>query len=285
MTSKSILKNKIKKILSSKPIWPFYGKLAEISAEVYQQKIQLRKEQDEIKFVENFPFIKEKMVLNGPFRGLKYPDYRSLHSTFIPKILGSYEFELHSTLDRLKSTPYHSILDIGCAEGYYAVGFTKMFPKSILTAYDINPKARESCELLAKFNNIPISDNFRIKGKCGVEDLEKLENSGRHLIFSDCEGFEVELFTEKSILFLLNSDIIVECHDFITPGISDKLQNLFSKTHRVDVVCSIPDIFRYRTLDFPQLKGFSLEKKIRLLQEKRPTQMEWLICTSLTLGS
>ncbi len=40
-------------------------------------------------------------VLHGPFVGMKYPGTEAAGSAFIPKLLGSYEKELHPLLERL----------------------------------------------------------------------------------------------------------------------------------------------------------------------------------------
>lgn len=170
---------------------------------------------------------------------------------------------------------------MGCAEGYYAVGLAKLFPDSTLFVFDLLPEAREKTAQLAKANGIEISPNFQIKEACLSEDLMSLNPDFRHLIFSDCEGFEVELFKPKVINHLRNSDFIIEVHDFIFPGVCDELRTRFSQTHRVEIVQSIDDIYRYRLLDDSELLKFSKSEQIRLLSEKRPAQMEWMICHSL----
>lgn len=71
------------------------------------------------------------VVQGGPFQGLQYvPSIvesalavpRALGSALIPKLLGCYEAELQGVLAQILATPYQDILDIGSAEGYYAVG-------------------------------------------------------------------------------------------------------------------------------------------------------------------
>jgi methylase of polypeptide subunit release factors len=74
-------------------------------------------------------------------------------------------------------------LDIGCAEGYYAVGLGLMFPKSKIIAYDIIEKARKLCRKMAEFNNI--GDRIELRAKCTSEDLQNFEFDRKTLIICD----------------------------------------------------------------------------------------------------
>jgi len=60
---------------------------------------------------------KDLLVLNGPFKGLKYPRLESFGSQIFPKLLGSYEIELAPVFDRIFKENYLKIIDVGCAEG------------------------------------------------------------------------------------------------------------------------------------------------------------------------
>src|SRR5271166_5203781 len=60
-------------------------------------------------------------VQAGPFRGMRYID-QSHSSSLIPKWLGLYERELHDCIEEAIASPFQTVLDIGAAEGYYAVG-------------------------------------------------------------------------------------------------------------------------------------------------------------------
>src|SRR5438105_426555 len=75
--------------------------------------------------------LRELTVLDGPFRGLRYPSASSLHSGLLPKLLGTYEAELHGPIEHLlKSRTYGAVVDVGAAEGYYAVGFALRCPEA-----------------------------------------------------------------------------------------------------------------------------------------------------------
>lgn len=52
---------------------------------------------------------------------------------------------------------------------------------------------------------------------CSTEVLRGLDPTIKHLIFSDCEGFESDLFNLNVIAHLSQSDFIIEVHDFVKP--------------------------------------------------------------------
>jgi len=62
-----------------------------------------------------FNLFKEKKVLNGPFKGMQYPSLNSTGSALFPKLLGSYERELHYEIEDMFNKKFNKIIDIGCA--------------------------------------------------------------------------------------------------------------------------------------------------------------------------
>src|SRR3982751_3241860 len=79
-------------------------------------------EQGLLRAAEAFSKVNGTTVLHGPFAGLRYPAdaVQSRHS--VPMLLGSYERELHAIVDSVLLDSYNRVVDVGCAEGYYAVG-------------------------------------------------------------------------------------------------------------------------------------------------------------------
>ena len=94
-----------------------------------------------------------RRVLSGPFVGMDYVQ-QATGSALMPKLLGSYEAELHETLEKIAATEYAAIIDIGCAEGYYAIGLAMRLPNAQVYAFDIDPEARELCTAMARLNGV-----------------------------------------------------------------------------------------------------------------------------------
>ena len=214
-----------------------------------------------------------KTVLHGPFEGMIYLEFRSFGSSLVSKILGCYEKELHPLFERIKNNDYSSIVDIGSAEGYYAIGLARLFPTAEVFAFDTNADALDFCQKMARSNRV--EDRLETGGFCTTETLKSLNLGNKALIVSDCEGFEKELFTGQLVDSLSAHDFLVEVHDYIDIEISTNLRQVFSKTHDVFSIQSIDDIQKALTYDCPELEGYCLADRKMLLAEYRPSIMEW----------
>jgi hypothetical protein len=215
-------------------------------------------------------------VLNGPFKGLKYSSLDSVGSSIYPKILGSYERELHKSLYEIFSEDYTEIIDVGCAEGYYAIGMARKFDNAKIYACDIDKRVQELCSKAAILNDV--SDRVEIGAEVTPALLGSFEFTKKGLIICDCEGFEIELFNSHNIENLKQCDLIIELHDFINIKISGDLKKLFSKTHDIESIFSIDDIHKAQNYNYSELSGQTMEDKKKILGEGRPAIMEWVIC-------
>ena len=56
------------------------------------------------------------IVRYGPFAGMVYPLQAALNRHVIPKLLGTYEMELHRILDKIALRKYETFINIGAAE-------------------------------------------------------------------------------------------------------------------------------------------------------------------------
>ena len=72
-------------------------------------------------------------VAAGPFAGMRYAGLPS-GSTAGPKLLGSYESEIAAWIEGLCGARLDTIVDVGCAEGYYAVGMAMRCPAARVLA-------------------------------------------------------------------------------------------------------------------------------------------------------
>jgi hypothetical protein len=229
---------------------------------------------------ENFPFLSlfdKREVFHGPFKGMKYPALAAVGSALYPKLLGCYEKELHGTIESLLLKDYTEILDIGCAEGYYAIGLALKLNNTRICAYDTDETGRNLCAQMAKLN--AVEDKVTIKETCTADELEKFKFSGKALIICDCEGYENFLFTPSNIKNLSNCDLLIETHDFIDLNISGNLVKLLSKTHNIQIIKSIDDIEKAKSYVYEETNGLSIEEKMKIYRECRPAIMEWLVCT------
>jgi len=215
----------------------------------------------------------ELVVLNGPFKGMVFPYYEWA------KLLGSYEDELHDVLDEILRTDYRQVINVGCAEGYYAVGLARRLPAATVYGLDMDHTALAHCRKHAALNRV--ESRLILEGFCDAARLARFDFAPRTLIFSDCEGYEDELLRPDKIPGLKRCDVLVEVHDFKVPGISEALAARFSHTHEVR---RITEKFKDPT-KYPQLAGLSVfEQRVVLFEdrisEQRPYSQTWFFLKS-----
>ena len=168
-------------------------------------------------------------VRSGPFKGMDYV-VNAAEGALLPRLLGVYERELHPDLVAFAAQGLDHVIDIGCAEGYYAVGLARLMPDVIVNAYDIDEVARRRCGLLADANGV--ADRVVIRGEFFGEDFAQFEG-GRVLVFIDAEGFEDDILRPELYPALAGYNLVVETHPGMRPGVTDRLIQRFAATHDI----------------------------------------------------
>lgn len=209
----------------------------------------------------------QAVVLTGPFSGMRYAT-RPTFGSYLPQLLGTYEKELSDVLTFIVRQNYETIIDIGSAEGYYAVGFLRASPSTRLYAFDISADAQQVCKHLAKLNSV--DRRLVISGGCNLLGLEGAIK-GKTLVFADCEGAEVDLLQPQKCPRLHECDILVELHAFIN-SLAMGVPGRFLQTHS----CLLIDA-RPRTLDDFPLRDIKWPSYLKMfaINEFRPAGMKW----------
>lgn len=277
---KNIVKQALAWLARNRFFWRLFGKpisslgyYLDVQYSLPQRREKNAKEQQQ-RFELLISLSPDQTVLNGPFKGMRYPTFVASGSTIGPKIIGSYEAELHEVIEHVLQQPYAAVLDVGCAEGYYAVGFARQLDNIPVHGFDINPDALELCSKLASENKV--ADQITLHSRCDERSLFEALPAERSLVMCDCEGYELELLSESVAARLSQHDLLVELHDFIDLSISAKIKQRFESTHKIQSVFSVDDLRKAHTYIYPQTDHLPLTTKVDLFAEKRPTQMEWL---------
>lgn len=186
-------------------------------------------------------------VMSGPFKGMKYTR-EATAAHYPPKLLGMYEAELHPVLEKIIASHYSTIVDVGCCEGYYAVGLAVRCPTARIHAFDIDENGRRWCAGLAEANGV--GERVRVSGECTPEHLQLL-GSERAFLLSDCEGFEIKLLDPERAPVLRGWDILVELHDSHGCHVTEVVLPRFAQTHDITEIWPAPRImWRDKRLEF-----------------------------------
>ncbi|THD56400.1 hypothetical protein [Phenylobacterium sp.] len=181
------------------------------------------------------------VITGGPFAGMKYLD-TTTEGALIPRLLGTYESELHPYLAKLEAGGLDCVIDVGCAEGYYAVGLARAMPGVTVYAYDTEEAARMKCAELASINGV--ADRVIIGGEFPPDGFEAFAGR-RALVIVDTEGAEVDILQPALSPALARMNVIVETHDLYRQGALATMLERFGPTHdivRVDQAVKVFDM-------------------------------------------
>jgi hypothetical protein len=208
-------------------------------------------------------------IMQGPFAGMDYMT-AATEGALTPRLIGTYESELHPHIAAFAAEGLDCVIDVGCAEGYYAVGLARLMPQVTVHAYDIQAQARTACAELAAKNGV--ADRVIIGEEFTPTGFEAFKDR-RCLALVDIEGAEDDLLRPDLSPALAGISLIVETHDVYRPGVRDRLIERFSPTH--DIVRLDP---QPKTLPLPDfLKGASHLDQLLAVWEFRLQATPWLV--------
>lgn len=169
-------------------------------------------------------------VFSGPFAGMDYA-VKATEGALLPRLIGCYEAELHPTLMQMRDAGYRHVIDIGCAEGYYAVGLARLMPQCQVFAHDISESAQKACKTLAGINGV--SDRVTV-GALFDGDVLAQHVQQKTLVVCDTEGAEEQILDPVQFPAFTQVDLIVEVHECFKPGLMKTLTERFQATHEIE---------------------------------------------------
>lgn len=214
-----------------------------------------------------------RTVQQGPFRGMRYVDH-AYGSVYYPKLLGTYEREIYPWIEQAVAMDHDRVVNVGVGEGYFAVGLAKRQEAPVI-GFECDPEAAGAAQRLAMLNGV--EGKLRIEGPCDPAALQAtLDEAERPLLICDVDGYETELLDPSAAPALGRTTMLVELHEFASPGVTNELNRRFAASHRIELVAQTP-----RTdADYPYRDGWVRWAPNALLVEQvdemRPHEQSWL---------
>lgn len=216
-------------------------------------------------------------AIAGPFHGLKLGTilrYRRFAHAFM---LGTFEREIQPWIERAIELEIPRIVNVGSADGYYAIGMCLRMPEVEMIAFEMDAGRRDKLRYVAELNGV--LERLDIRGFCEPEDLQAAlaEPGGPSLVMSDVEGHEEVILDPERVPALRGSYVIVEVHEHFVPGIRAELHRRFEGTHELVDIPQQPrrredvDYHSFLTDRLPRI--FDLE---RVLREPRAKADSWM---------
>lgn len=213
-------------------------------------------------------------VQEGPLRGTRIaPTFAWGDASIGAVVLGCYEEQLHRPVEELIAARPDVLINIGSAEGTYAVGLARRLPGAHVVAADVEPTASEAVRENAALNGV--ADRVEAVLDLTLDDLERrLAGAERPAVVVDCEGCEGSYLDSSAVPSLRRALILVELHEALVPGIGSQLRERLASSHEIEEIReSGRDPHRYELL-----RSMSSYDKWLLVSEGRSKTMTWLWC-------
>ena len=275
---------KIKKYYASYLMYGLYSAIIIILNSLINRLVKKRPLLTPIEHYKNFLNKKIIKISNSKVMSGKYKNTHLENIShwskfdYAPKLLGLYEEQIQNLIvDIQKKKNLKTLINIGCGDGYHALGLVKnkFFDKSI--CYEISLEARNILETNIKKNNL--YEKFIIRKEANIDeikkDLQKLK-SEETLFLIDIEGTEFTLFKDEDLNFLKKSYLVIEDHNFFIKD-NELKEKFYLSLHKFFNVVFIENGPRNPFIiqnDF--LEQLNDDSRFLLLSEGRPQKMRWI---------
>jgi hypothetical protein len=193
-------------------------------------------------------------------------------------MLGMYESEVLEVLHGWKG---HAdvFIDVGAADGYYAIGCVKSGIVEHAICYEISPSGQQVIARQAETNGVV--DRMTILGEAKADFVADLVEAhgvtlSRAILLMDIEGSEFDVLTGSVIRDLADCRMIIELHED-SPGNRLRAEELIesAKEHfTVRVITQGPR----NPASFVELHDWTDDDRWILCSESRGYVMRWLVC-------
>lgn len=223
-------------------------------------------------------------VAHGPFKGMKLNE-NPIWSKYdhITQVLGVYEKNVLSKIIEFSQIDDSLFIDLGAADGYFAVGVASGGVFKKVCAFEINKKSQQCMINIAKNNDC--MDKINIYDEANYDSIKKLLHNEKHspTILIDIEGAEYTLLDSKMLSLLSNCNVICELH----PWVKKNGKRVYRKVEEENLLKNASKFFdvemiqreSYSPNDFEELSGFNEVERLIALSEGRGPNMHWLVLT------
>ena len=236
-------------------------------------------------------------VAYGPFKGMKLnKDIWWSKNDRITQTLGTYEEHILESLIDFRNKGATRLIDIGAADGYFAVGMAYAKIYKNVYAFEIEQQGRYRIAENAYANGC--KDSLIIQGEATHSSLaEILDGEKKSTILIDIEGDVYNFLDEKMLRLLRGNYIICELHaflvkreNFVPNGLElfddfyDEIKGIELENNLISRASEFFDVSivkreSYDPNRFEELDKLYDEERLVAIGESRHSNMKWMILT------
>ena len=222
----------------------------------------------------------DSTVAYGPFEGLRLSDTSWWGAADRGSmLLGIYEKEVIDAVADFAQTR-DIFIDIGAADGYYAVGAVASGLFEMAICFEISQEGQAAISENAKRNGV--SNRVHIMGEATPDFMLDLREKfsidvSRAIFLIDIEGAEFELVTEQFLREVSRSVLIIEIHDWMARH-EFEVEELASRAAEIFKVSWLTTGSRDMSI-FQELSEWPDDDRWILCSESRRKLMRWMVLT------
>jgi hypothetical protein len=214
-------------------------------------------------------------VAHGAFAGMTLDSIPAWgRSDLGSMLLGCYELEIVEALHSEKFRNRSHFVDIGAADGYYAVGCLRNGRFRTADCFEVTSAGQNSIARNAKLNQV--DDKLRIFGVADKTLPSLLEGTdwSDTVVLCDIEGGEFDLFNDSCLSSLKGAMILIEIHNWVE-NFWERYCSLLERASRHYSICFI-ERSSFPKHKMPELQGMSDDNRLLILSEGRPNVMRFV---------
>ena len=150
----------------------------------------------------------------------------------VPRLAGTFELELHGAVAALIEARPRLVVNIGAADGYYAVGMALHLPDAEVIAYEADPNRSRICSSVIELNGA--QDRVDLRGLCTPEALAQLNPPPGTAVVCDVDGAERELIDPARVGWLREATLLIEVHESLAAGVTATLEERLGASHSLE---------------------------------------------------
>jgi len=215
------------------------------------------------------------VVQHGPLKGLHLGGGSTWGSDSVGQIFGLYEQQLFPYLTGHKHAVF---VDVGAADGVWAVGLVKAGHFDRCVCFEQRPKGRQTIRKRARQNGV--AERIDIRGAAETADLVALAGEltdSNPVFLIDIEGAEFDMLTPEFFAAARNATIVIELHPWASDR-PDPVADLVAAAGDGFTIARVDDSVRDMSGLLDQTEMHDL-LRYTLVSEDRSRAQKWLALT------
>ena len=220
----------------------------------------------------------EGRINYGPFAGLKLTKETWWgESDLGNQCLGLYEKEILNLLTDFDEDQFSAFIDIGAADGYYAIGMLKSAKVKKSICFEQSEKGRMAIQENWKRNGFPGS--LEIFGEANLETIHRLQEAdiSNAFVLIDIEGYEFNLLQPEVLQKFKSCVLVIEIHNWVD-DFFEKYKALLNEASQLFDISIVERVDRPIS-SLKELRDFTDDNRLLLTSERRPCLMRFLKLT------